>query len=304
VRREAAEVYKDLGAVRGMLEKDSTAMDPRVRIWWLFLCALAPVNVALWCLSLGRYRARLAADPSFAGRRAQVVLSLIYVVVCAFRGVLPRADVQRICIIGGTLSSVAVGRSVATLAELACVIQWALLVAEWARAVQSRLALALTPVMVALIAIAEGCSWSAVLTTNYLGNAIEESCWTAMAAVLAIALIAIRRRTTGAQRGAQLLAGVAGCVAYIAFMVDADVSMYWSRWAADTAAHKQYLPIVEGWRDLTHRWVVTGDWSAWSSEIPWMTMYFSVAVWVMVSLAHMPRIEGGPEPLRSGTRLP
>ena len=111
--------------------------------------------------------------------------------------------------------------------------------------------------------------------------------------MLAVALIAIRRRTASAQQRALLLVGVAACVAYIAFMVGADVSMYWSRWAADTAAHKQYLPMVDGWRDLTHRWVVTGDWSAWSSEITWMTLYFSVAVWVMVSLTHMPRIEGG-----------
>ena len=42
-----------------------------------------------------------------------------YVFGCAFRSFLPRADVQRICLFDTWLSSVFVGRTVATVAELA-----------------------------------------------------------------------------------------------------------------------------------------------------------------------------------------
>jgi hypothetical protein len=109
-----------------------------------------------------------------------------------------------------------------------------------------------------------------------------------MATVLAIALATVRRTGRDLRYERYLGFGVLGCVGYIAFMLFQDVRMYWTRWLADTAAHKHYLPIATGWHDLTHRWVVTGSWSDWSQEIAWMSLYFSVAVWVMVSLTHAP----------------
>jgi hypothetical protein len=45
-------------------------------------------------------------------------LSAAYVFACAFRSFLPRADIQRICLFDTWLSSVTVGRSVATVAEI------------------------------------------------------------------------------------------------------------------------------------------------------------------------------------------
>ena len=53
-------------------------------------------------------------------------LCAAYVFGCAFRSVLPRADVQRICLFDTWLSSVLVGRSVATLAEVCFIIQWSI----------------------------------------------------------------------------------------------------------------------------------------------------------------------------------
>src|SRR5262245_1523527 len=55
-----------------------------------------------------------------------VFLSAAYVFGCAFRAILPRADVQRICLFDTGVSSVFVGRSVATIAEICFVTQWAI----------------------------------------------------------------------------------------------------------------------------------------------------------------------------------
>ena len=56
-----------------------------------------------------------------------LLLCAAYVFGCAFRSVLPRADVQRICLFDTWLSSVLVGRSVATVAEVCFVAQWAII---------------------------------------------------------------------------------------------------------------------------------------------------------------------------------
>ena len=55
-----------------------------------------------------------------------VLLCGAYVFGCAFRSILPRADVQRIVLFDTWLSSVMVGRTVATVAEICFVIQWAI----------------------------------------------------------------------------------------------------------------------------------------------------------------------------------
>jgi hypothetical protein len=34
--------------------------------------------------------------------------------------------------------------------------------------------------------------------------------------------------------------------------------------------------------------VVSYRWEDWKSEIPWMTLYFSVAVWISIALVHVP----------------
>src|SRR5262249_53891540 len=81
-----------------------------VELWWAFLIAVSAVNIALWL----RLRRQVASDE----QRRQLRLSGVFVFVCAFRSLLPRADVQRICLVDSFLSSVLVGRAVATAAEL------------------------------------------------------------------------------------------------------------------------------------------------------------------------------------------
>src|ERR1700721_811316 len=66
----------------------------------------------------------LASTP---GIESMLLLCAAYVFGCAFRSFLPRADVQRICLFDTWLSSVVVGRSVATVAEICFAAQWAII---------------------------------------------------------------------------------------------------------------------------------------------------------------------------------
>ena len=74
-------------------------------------------------------------------------------------------------------SSVLIGRSVATIAELSFAAQWALLLRGGALTTGHRLSLHVAHAIVPLIAIAEINSWYAVLTTRNIGHVAEETLW-------------------------------------------------------------------------------------------------------------------------------
>jgi hypothetical protein len=264
-------------------------MSGSVLSWWLFLCAVSALNIAAWlwsAVALKRREAMLAAE-AFDLRRWQLLLSAGYVLGCAFRSVLPVYDVPRQVLFDTWLSSVIVGRSVATIAELCFAAQWALLLREASRSADSRVGRYTAVVMVPLIAVAESFSWYSVLTTSNLGHVIEESIWGLGAGLLVVSLIAIWPRC--ATRVRPLLAAwcVAG-VTYVAFMFLVDVPMYWSRWLADEANGRLYLSLAEGARDASQRWVVSHRWEDWKSEVTWMSLYFSLAVWLSIALVHAP----------------
>ena len=259
--------------------------------WWLFLCAVSALNVLAWWFSARALRQRqtqLSAEV-YASRRWQLLLSAGYVLGCAFRSALPVYDVPRICLFDVWLSSVVVGRSVATVAELCFVAQWALILRETSRSTGSIFGTRTALVMVPLIAIAETFSWYAVLSTSNLGHVVEESIWGLCAALLVLSLFTIWPRCSGRLRSLLALWCAAG-VAYVAFMFLVDVPMYWTRWLADEAVGRNYLSVSDGIADASARWRVSHRWEDWSSEVAWMSLYFSVAVWLSIALVHAPRL--------------
>src|SRR6201995_1367271 len=144
--------------------------------WWSLLTLVSGVNIAVWFLLYRQLQHQPVGSP---GDTPGVVLMLLlcagYVFGCAFRSLLPRADVQRICLFDTWLSSVVVGRSVATVAELCFAAQWAVILNQLGTMTNADTALNIALVIFPLLVIAECFSWYAVLTTNYLGNAIENS---------------------------------------------------------------------------------------------------------------------------------
>jgi hypothetical protein len=202
--------------------------------------------------------------------------------------------VQRIGLFDSWLSSVMVGRSVATVAELCFMAQWALLLNYISRDAGSRFGVVVSWMIVPLIAVAEVCSWYAVLSTSYLGNAIEESIWSFSAVLLILCGARLWSRCNAAYRPFVAVAMVLG-VAYVAFMCFVDVPMYVSRWLLDEASGRQYLSLAQGLEDVWSRRIVTFEWEQWRTEIPWMSLYFSVAVWCSIALVHAPWVEPHPQ---------
>jgi hypothetical protein len=256
-----------------------------VQSWWSFLCALAAFNIAAWLLAavaLERRRQDVHPD-SFAVHRRLLILSGFYVFGCAFRSAFPVYDIPRICVVDSWLSSVLVGRSVATVAELCFAAQWALFLRECARASGSRAVHAVSQSIVPLIVIAETCSWYAVLTTANLGHVFENSLWGLSAALIVVSLIAIAPQWPARSR-AILGIWAAGGIVYVAYMFIVDVPLYWSRWIADEAVAREYLSITQGVIDASACKITSLRWEDWRHEVVWMTLYFSGGAWTSISL--------------------
>jgi hypothetical protein len=256
-----------------------------VAVWWGFLSFVGAGNIAVLLRLHHHYRKastdRRNRDIAF---EPLLFLSTTYVLGCAFRSVLPRADVQRICLFDTWLSSVFVGRSVATLAEICFILQWAIVLRELARVSGVESVRNLATAIVPLIVVAECCSWYAVITTDFLGNILENSLWTATFILIALALLGLMTRFRGSIQLA--LAGAAvGIAGYVVFMSSVDVPMYYARWEVDLASQKPLLGFLTGLHDVSTRWVVTHDFAHWNDEMAWMALYFSGAAWSSLALA-------------------
>ena len=264
--------------------------------WWSLLTMISGANIAVWFLLYRQFHEQPTGSlGGILGMELMLLLSAAYVFGCAFRSFLPRADVQRICLFDTWLSSVAVGRSVATVAEICFAAQWAITLHQLGMMTGADTALNAAWVIVPLILIAECFSWYAVLTTNYLGHAIENSIWAAAFFVVGIGLWRLVPEFDGPVF-VVLAVAIVGIAGYLAFLMTIDIPMYLSRWRSKVADGNKLLRPFEGLRDIGTRWVVTHDLAEWKDEIAWMSLYFSAAVWASLALCvfcsfedHLPR---------------
>jgi hypothetical protein len=252
--------------------------------WWGFLTLVSGANIAFWCLLYREFHEHQSGNlGNSSDLGLMLLLSAGYVFGCAFRSLLPRADVQRICLFDTWLSSVVVGRSVATIAEICFAAQWAIMLRELGVLAGADTAVNASQAILPLIVVAECCSWYAVVTKNYLGNAVENSIWAVAFFVVGVAVSRLLPEFNGPVRLALVIA-IVGIAGYLAFLVIIDVPMYLCRWRANVAEGGRILGLLEGLHDASTRWVVTHDFSHWKDEIAWMSLYFSTAVWASLAL--------------------
>jgi hypothetical protein len=252
--------------------------------WWRLLTLVSGANIAVWFLLYHQLQEWPATRLDSAhGVELMLFLCAAYVFGCAFRSLLPRADVQRICLFDTWLSSVVVGRSVATVAEICFAVQWAIVLYQLGMLTGADTTLNIAWAITPLILVAECFSWYAVLTTNYLGNAIENSIWAVAFFAVGIGLCRLVPDFDGPVRIALALA-IVGIAGYLTFLMTVDVPMYLNRWRAKVADGGKLLRPLDGLRDVSTRWVVTHDLAAWKDEMPWMSLYFSAAVWASLAL--------------------
>jgi hypothetical protein len=256
--------------------------------WWAGLCALAAFNILLWVVSYRAFAFRKTdLGSAISGRRWHLYLSAIYVMGCAQRMIWPKVDVQRFCLIDSWLSSIFLGRSIATIAELCFAAQWALLLWEYSKEAKFSMGKKISYLIVPLIFTAQLCCWYSVISTSFLGHVIEESIW-AFTALLVTICVAHFWRHSASHRG--FLGSVLALgLCYFLYMTTVDVPMYVIRWREELALARPLLSLESGLSDVLSRRIVTYRWEDWASEISWLSLYFSLAVWASIGFAHAPR---------------
>jgi hypothetical protein len=278
----------------------SLAWSNPVARWWGLLTLVSGVNIAIWFVLHSTLTEPRTGGFGGASIELMLLLCAAYVFGCAFRSFFPRADVQRICLFDTWLSSVMLGRSVATVAEVCFVAQWAIVLHQLGTLTGASTTLNAAWVIVPLILIAQCFSWHAVLTRNYLSHAIENSIWAVAFFIVGVGLCRLLPEFDGPVRVVLVIA-IVGTAGYLAFLATIDVPMYLTRWRADVASGSKLLSPLEGLRDVSVRWVVTHDLAEWKDEIPWMSLYFTTAVWASLALcvcysfeSYLPRFLAGP----------
>jgi hypothetical protein len=257
--------------------------------WWLGLCTVSAINIGLlarfWITHLKKRSNR--GQRAYLRQRQLLWLSSFFVLGCAFRAFLPRADLRRITLVDSPLSSILVGRTVATIAELCFAAQWAILLKTFARPAKLNGIVTFSRLILPAILIAEIFSWRGVLTTNNFWHFLEESVWGSCEIGLTASALVMRRRYQGSPK--QFMGWMAVCGAiYVTYMFTLDIPTYYSRWRLDQVSGKIYTGFREGLTNLAFQWTTTHNPKDWEGEFIWMMIYFSLAVWVSLAFTQAP----------------
>lgn len=254
-------------------------------LWWSRLTRIAILNVILWLWTYNLHQ----NDEDFH-RRMHLKFSGVYVMVCAYRSVYPRIDLERYCLFDHQISNIFLGRASATVAEICFSGQFALLLYKLGTHHGHENTKMISFFIVPAITIAQACCWRGVLTLDYIWHAIEESIWAVTSLVVGGCFASILVNGTDRKDLWYLsLVGVIISVLYFAFMIFVDVPMYYKRYQLSKSAGggSKIRSIRKGLQDTWSRRVVKKEWTYWKEEAAWLTGYFSFAVWTSIALVHL-----------------
>lgn len=251
--------------------------------WWRALCALAVLNVCLWLAVLN------FGPVTGAHGGLQLALSGVYVLVCAYRSVLPSVYLERLVVVDTHFSSIFLGRAAATVAEICFALQLGLLVHQLGVHVGIQWVQTAAWFVPVFMVAAQGFCWHSVLTLNHITQAVESTLWAVgfswMAALLAVIALSSSGWVT-----ALAVFGILASLAFVAYVMSVDVPMYWRRYQHGRATGLVYMPLDQGARDAWNRRVHSGSWAAWRADALWLTPYFSFGVWISIAMVCVPGV--------------
>jgi hypothetical protein len=188
------------------------------RSWHVFMSV-----AAIW--NINNLRNLLKVKP--IGSDPKTLCCAIFTLVCAFRSFVPRVDAERLCFWDlGLISTPFVGRSCATVAEIAFAYQFT---RYWQRVVSAAGLPGSTFIANVgwfLCTFAQGLCWTGVLTTNNFWHACENSLWGLSPALLSIgALYAITKKSPSAANTTFLRCFCVLGPAFVTYLAVNDVPM-------------------------------------------------------------------------------
>lgn len=267
----------------------SPQMSVLVLAWWAFLSTVTVFQCYQW------YGLKPNASAEYY-RVLQWRLAGVYAVVCAYRSVFPKIDLERFVLFDVLPSSIFIGRTFATIAEVVFATQcgmclFHLTLGQSTTAVGADAAalffsssfpsveaihvvcFIVARAMPIVLFIAQLFCWSGVISLNHWGHAVEDSIWGAAYACYGACLVGLATRAP-AQHLPYMLSGVAACFVFALFIFTVDVPMYLRRWREGKQRRVKYLSLTRGVKDAWARRVRTQSLKDWKEEIAWLTGYF------------------------------
>lgn len=218
-------------------------------------------------------KASASRFPESHSRKKTRICAIIFTLTCGYRSLFPRIDVPRTCFFDTPVNAVIYGRLLATVAEVAWVYQFfAVLQAHRHSSLSLGPATGIAGKMAIIMAfVAEGCSWTNLITGNNFFAVVEQAVWACLFLVLALAYAHIAYEWGVGPAGyppsyriiIALLTLMAGEQAYEAF------SLYWGRWQQDIADNLQYNSFSTGISHLMHCASTSKSIDTWASDAPW-----------------------------------
>lgn len=252
--------------------------DHKALAWWRALCILAGANVCLWLIAW--YTSRGANTYT----NWHLALSGVYVFVCAYRSVLPRVDLERLVLVDSFLSSIVLGRTAATVAEICFATQLGLLVHQLGGQAGLPAVQAAAWGIPVFMTLAQAFCWHSVLTLNHLTQAVESLLWAAGFSMTAVLLAVVAGHSSGWAQ-ATAIAGLVGSLGFVTYVLTIDAPMYVRRYRDCRAQGRCYLNLASGARDAMIRRVPSRQWAAWKEDALWLTPYFSLGAWFSIGMA-------------------
>lgn len=108
--------------------------------------------------------------------------------------------------------------------------------------------------------------------------------WSIMVALVAAGLVIYWRHTPEALPPMWVPIGLIACAGTVALILLVDIPLYITRWRIGKRAGLRYLRVVEGLKDAVVRRRVAQTSDDWRNEALWMSLYFSVGVWVSLGI--------------------
>jgi len=186
---------------------------------------------------------------------------------------------ERRCLWDSPFSSVFLGRSVATIAELCFEWKCALLLFKLSGSTGVSIIGTIGLTVLPIIFVAELACWCAVVTLNHIGHAIEELLWSIMVVLVAAGLM-IYYQQIGGRLPLWVAIGLLASATTTAVIMFVNIPVYIARWRTGKRAGLRYLRIRDGLKDAFSRCQVTHASEHWRNEVLWMSLYFSAGVWV------------------------
>lgn len=259
-----------------------------IQPWLNVLKGVTIFNVSVICIYIVLFHNSISKVQSF-----YFILVAIYVIVCGIRSLWPRLDTKCICVFDNKISSPLIGRSLATIAEMAFIILLVLITNTILTIIQK--SFGSSPLMEALkilnimiiptIFIAQMTCWYGITTKDYFWEIIEGALWTYAIIVIFVIYLYLYIKTLGKNINNNKLKFILPVLPlavivsglHIVFMLINYMPLMFK----NNLIYKKHKSFWKGLSELSCS-KISKKYKDWKNDIPWLTGYFSISVWASI----------------------